>query len=84
MDAYQRWCGAVSLYRVAMRLEKWQRNAIFNAVVAGDLDPRECSFDYDDAWVRITHRPSGSYFLLEGDALRYNGNPSSGIERRGQ
>lgn len=50
---------------------KWQRNAIFEAVVKGGLDARECTFDYDDATARITHMPSGSYFLLEGDAGRY-------------
>jgi hypothetical protein len=56
-----------------VRLVKWQRNAIFNAVVEGGLDPRECTFDYDDASTRVTHRPSGSYFVLEGDPLRYTG-----------
>jgi hypothetical protein len=54
-----------------MRPEKWQRNTIFEAVVAGGLDPVECTFDYDDAGGRITHAPSGSFFLLEGDPGHY-------------
>jgi hypothetical protein len=52
-------------------MEKWQRNVIYRAVVAGGLDPRECTFDYGDAWARITHVPSASYLLLEGDVTRY-------------
>jgi hypothetical protein len=55
-----------------MRPEKWQRNAIFKAVAAGGLDARECAFDYDDAGGRITHVPSESYFLLEGDPGHYS------------
>lgn len=52
-------------------MEKWQRNAIYKAVVAGGLDPRECTFDYADAEARITHLPSASYFLLEGAFDKY-------------
>jgi hypothetical protein len=50
---------------------KWQRNAIFDAVVAGKLDPRRCNFEYGDAGVRLTHVASESYFLLEGDPGHY-------------
>jgi hypothetical protein len=49
----------------------WQRNAIFNAVAAGGLDVSGCTFDYEDASSRITHVPSQSYFLLEGDPGNY-------------
>jgi hypothetical protein len=52
-------------------MEKWQRNVIYEAVVAGGLDPRECTFDYGGAGARITHVPSASYFLLEGDITEY-------------
>ena len=52
-------------------MEKWQRNKIYKAVVAGGLDPRECTFDYGDAEARITHVPSASYLLLEGDITEY-------------
>lgn len=52
-------------------MEKWQRNVIYEAVVAGGLDPRECTFDYGDAGARITHVPSASYLLLEGDITGY-------------
>ena len=54
-----------------MRLVKWQRNSIFRAVEEGGLDPRECTFAYDDETSRIIHRPSQSYFLLEGSPLSY-------------
>lgn len=53
-----------------MKLVKWQRNAIFKAIVAGGLGARECTFDYDEGG-RITHVPSESYFLLEGDVSEY-------------
>jgi len=52
-------------------MEKWQRNVIYKAVVAGGLDPRACTFDYGDAGARITHVPSASYLLLEGDIRKY-------------
>jgi hypothetical protein len=51
--------------------QKWQRNAIFEAVEAGGLDPRECTFDYGTEGARVTHVPSESYFLLEGSAGHY-------------
>jgi hypothetical protein len=54
-----------------MQPVKWQRNAIFKAVEEGGLDPKECSFDYDEAGGRVTHLASGSYFLLEGDPGHY-------------
>lgn len=54
-----------------MRLGKWQRNAIYDAVVAGGLDAAECTFDYDDVECRITHVPSQSYLLIQGDPSKY-------------
>jgi hypothetical protein len=54
-----------------MQPEKWQRNTIFEAVAAGGLDTRECGFEYDDLEWRISHVPSGSYFLLQGDPGHY-------------
>jgi hypothetical protein len=58
-------------YAGKMKLMKWQRNSIFDAVVAGGLDPLQCDFDYDDAGARVTHRPSQSNFCLEGYAGHY-------------
>jgi hypothetical protein len=55
-----------------MRPVKWQRTAIFKSLEAAGLDPRECRFDYDDAGFRITHVPSESYLLLEGDPGHYS------------
>lgn len=55
-----------------MQTVKWQRNAIFEAVAAGGLDARECTFNYDDAKACITHVPSESSFLLEGDPGHYS------------
>jgi hypothetical protein len=52
-------------------MKKWQRNVIYRAVEAGGLDPRECTFDYGDTGARITHVPSASYLLLEGDITAY-------------
>lgn len=70
---YQRRPAPRAGYAPAVRLVKWQRNAIFEAVVAGGLDASECTLDYDDTSWRITHVPSGSYFLLEGNPGHYNG-----------
>jgi hypothetical protein len=50
---------------------KFQRNALYKAVEAGGLDPSACNIDFGDETTRITHRSSGSYFLLEGDSLKY-------------
>lgn len=55
---------------------------IFEAVKAGGLDPRECTFDYDDAGARITHVPSASYFLLEGDVNQYTAKAVVGGSQR--
>ena len=63
-------------------MEKWQRNVIYEAVVAGGLDPRECSFNNGDAEARITHLPSGSYFLLEGDYNNYTARAVVGDSER--
>jgi hypothetical protein len=60
-----------AIYAFYVQLLKWQRNALFKAVEAGGLNARECAFEYDDTGARITHRPSGSYFLLEGDPAKY-------------
>jgi len=54
-----------------MRLVKWKRNEIIEAVVAGGLDKRDCTFDFGDSESRITHPPSESSFLIEGDAGNY-------------
>jgi hypothetical protein len=58
-------------YAGVVQLQKWQRNLIYDAVVAGELDPAECTFDYDDAQSRVSHVPSQSYFLIQGDPSKY-------------
>ncbi len=40
----------------------------------GGLDPIECDLDEGGAEVRISHMPSGSVFILGGDASRYTGS----------
>jgi hypothetical protein len=55
-------------------LEKFQRNAFFREIEAGGLDPGECDLSEGTAEVRISHKPSGSYFLVSDDALRYTGS----------
>jgi hypothetical protein len=54
-----------------VKLEKWQKNVIFEAVVAGGLNASECALDCDETGARVTHGPSQSYFRLEGDVRRY-------------
>ena len=57
---------AIGVTLVAVLVEKLQRNSIFEAVEAGGLDLVECTFECDDAEARVTHVPSDSYFLLQG------------------
>jgi hypothetical protein len=58
-----------------VRLEKFQRNPIYEAIVAGGLDAHECELSEPtesvgiDVQVRISHGPSGSYFTIGGNAL---------------
>jgi hypothetical protein len=55
-----------------VRLEKIFRNGIIEATEKGGLEPRECTFDFnDDGGCRITHAPSGSSFVSEGDFGRW-------------
>lgn len=63
-------------------MEKWQRNVIYRAVVAGGLDPRECTFDYGDDWTCMTHVPSASYLRLEGDINEYTAKAVVGDSER--
>jgi hypothetical protein len=56
-----------------VRLEKFQSNTIFQGIVESGLAPIECELD-EGAEVRITHTPSGSVFILGGNALRYTGS----------
>jgi hypothetical protein len=55
-------------------LEKFQKNAIFREIVEGGLDPIECELVEGAEEVRISHVPSGSVFILGGDALLYTGS----------
>jgi hypothetical protein len=44
--------------------EKWQRNAIFKAIQAAGLDPKEFDLDDSDARVQIKHKWSNSCFIV--------------------
>jgi hypothetical protein len=57
-----------------MRLEKFQRIGIYEALEAGGLDPRECDLSEDDAEARISHIPSGSHFTLGSSPLPWRGS----------
>src|ERR1019366_5030714 len=53
-------------------MAKSQTNEIIKAMVAGGLDKTACTSEFgDDGGGRITHAPSGSSFLLEGDINAY-------------
>lgn len=54
-----------------MKLVKWKRNDLIEAVVAGGLDKRDCTFDFGHSESRITLPPSESSFLLQGAASNY-------------
>ena len=55
------------------RLQKWQRNGIFEAIQAVGLDPREFDLEDSDTAVTIKHKWSESCFCIGGDARRYIG-----------
>jgi hypothetical protein len=57
-----------------VRLEKFQRNAIYRGIEAGGLDPRECVLTDDADEARIHHVPSGSTFTLRYDDGKYIGS----------
>jgi hypothetical protein len=44
--------------------EKWQRNAIFKAIQAAGLNPKEFDLDDSDARVQIKHKWSNSCFIV--------------------
>lgn len=47
---------------------------MFQEIVAGGLDASACDLTEGAMEVRISHVPSGSYFILGGNALGYSGN----------
>lgn len=53
------------------RLQKWQKNEIFEAIEIAGLNPREFDLEDVDTNVRIKHRWSASYFIIGGSPLHY-------------
>jgi hypothetical protein len=52
-------------------LAKWQRNALYDAVVAGGLDPSECKVQADDTGTVITHTASRAHFTVTPKGSHY-------------
>jgi len=61
-----------------VKLAKWQKNDIYEAIAAGGLDPIECIFDVDAVGWRVAHVPSGSYFRVVSGPGHYNVSPVVG------
>jgi hypothetical protein len=57
-----------------MKLEKWKRNQIFEAIEAAQLDPRDFRLDESEAEIRINHLRSPSYFLIDHGSAHYEGS----------
>jgi hypothetical protein len=55
------------------RLQKWQRNRIFETIREVKLDPREFDLEDDGVEVRIKHKWSESYFVIGGGTGDYGG-----------
>jgi hypothetical protein len=53
------------------RLQKWQTNAIYEAIESVALNPKEFDWNDTDAEVRIKHKWSASYFIIGGNSLHY-------------
>jgi hypothetical protein len=58
---------------VPSRLQKWQKNQIFKAIQAAELDPKEFHLANDDAEVSIKHKWSASHFTIVPDPSHYVG-----------
>jgi hypothetical protein len=56
-----------------VRLEKWQRNSIYEAIQGAGLDPGEFECRNDDTESQLTHRWSESYLILGGNPGHYVG-----------
>jgi hypothetical protein len=50
---------------LGMKIEKWKKNEIFNAIEAAKLDPLDFRLDVSEAELRINHLRSPSYFLVD-------------------
>jgi hypothetical protein len=55
------------------RIQKWQKNQVFDAIKAIELDPAEFDLDNDDTATRIKHRWSESCFTIGGEPGHYIG-----------
>jgi hypothetical protein len=55
-------------------LEKWQGNAIFEAIQEAGLDPGDFDFENSETEARISRRGSESYFIIGGGAGHYEGS----------
>ncbi len=63
-----------------VKLEKWKRNLVFQAIKAVGLDPGEVEWDGEDGQSPLRHSSSESYFIFDGDARRYVGSYRVGKE----
>jgi hypothetical protein len=57
----------------ASRLQKWQKNRLFETVQAVGLDPKDFDLEDDGVEVRIKHKWSESYFIIGGGTGTYGG-----------
>jgi hypothetical protein len=65
--------GTPSVGSPISRLQKWQKNHIFETIQEAGLDPKEFDLQDDAVEVRIKHKWSLSCFIIGGDPLRYVG-----------
>ena len=54
-------------------LQKWQRNNLFEAIQAVELDPRDFDLANSGTEVQIKHKRSGSIFIIGGGPGHYVG-----------
>jgi hypothetical protein len=48
-------------------LSRPQTEQIFQAVVKGGFDRHDCNLENETVWARLTHKQSGSYFVIYRD-----------------
>jgi len=65
-----------------VRLNKYERNAVYEALVAGRLEPSECDLDSDAKEARVNHVASASKFAFGSTGITYSGSEHVGDSSR--
>jgi hypothetical protein len=65
-------------YAAGVELEKWKRNAVYEAIQAAELDPRDFEWEGDVGHITLTYVPTRAFFIFDGDPGHYFGRYEAG------